>query len=105
QLEAQAKIQSVTGANLNDESSLPYAPAVLWEVLRWQNATPLGMYEIRPENTKRLIEHSSLCSGRFSRSPRTCPDPYAFEPEPFFADGRLNPAVQKPEAAFSFGRR
>jgi cytochrome P450 len=33
------------------------------------------------------------------------PDPHAFKPERFLLDGKLNPAVRNPEAAFGFGRR
>jgi cytochrome P450 len=34
------------------------------------------------------------------------PDPYAFKPERFLLDGKLNPAVKDPDcAAFGFGRR
>lgn len=33
------------------------------------------------------------------------PDPYAFKPERFLIDGKPNPAVKDPDAAFGFGRR
>ncbi|KAJ7607914.1 hypothetical protein FB45DRAFT_763854, partial [Roridomyces roridus] len=33
------------------------------------------------------------------------PDPYAFKPERFLLDGKLDPSVQWPDAAFGFGRR
>ncbi|KAJ7453448.1 cytochrome P450-like protein, partial [Mycena latifolia] len=33
------------------------------------------------------------------------PDPNAFKPERFLVDGKPNPAVRDPDAAFGFGRR
>jgi hypothetical protein len=33
------------------------------------------------------------------------PDPFAFKPERFLLNGKLNPAVKAPDVAFGFGRR
>lgn len=33
------------------------------------------------------------------------PDPGKFKPERFIKDGKLNPDVRDPDAAFGFGRR
>ncbi|KAJ7684107.1 cytochrome P450 [Mycena polygramma] len=115
QHKAQAEIDSVTGGkylpDFDDEASLPYVTAVVWEVLRWQNATPIALphyLAVEDEYKGYRLPACSLVIGNawaILHDEIVYPDPYAFKPERFLLDGRLNPAVQKPDAAFGFGRR
>lgn len=47
QKRCQAEIDSVTGGtrlpDLSDKDNLPYMNAVMWELMRWQPVSPLGM--------------------------------------------------------------
>jgi hypothetical protein len=53
------------------------------------------------------VRHLIFPGPRFilSASQRVYPEPHTFKPERFLLDGKLNPAVKNPEAAFGFGRR
>ncbi|KAJ7119924.1 cytochrome P450 [Mycena crocata] len=119
QRQAQAEVDAVTGGkclpDFNDESSMPYVTAIVREVLRWQNATPIGAILALPhyvdfedEYKGYRIPAGSLVIGNtwaILHDEVTYPDPYAFNPERFLLNGKLNPATKSPDAAFGFGRR
>jgi hypothetical protein len=50
QRKAQTEIDAVTGGkylpDFDDEAAMPYVSALVKEVLRWKNVTPIGMYFI-----------------------------------------------------------
>ncbi|KAJ7607876.1 cytochrome P450 [Roridomyces roridus] len=116
QRKAQAEIDSVVRKghlpDFDDEPYLPFVSALVKEVLRWQPALPLGVahfiavedeykgYRIPRGSTVIINTWAVLHDEHFY------PDPHAFKPERFLLDGKLNPAIQGPEAAtFGFGRR
>ncbi|KAJ7237790.1 hypothetical protein C8J57DRAFT_1374731 [Mycena rebaudengoi] len=51
QRKAQTEIDAVTGGkylpDFDDEAVMPYVSALVKEVLRWKNVTPIGVYFIR----------------------------------------------------------
>jgi len=115
QKKAQQEIDSIVGrGNLpgfSDEDALPYVAAVVKEVLRWRNVVPFGIAHYLPvedEYRGYRLPAGSLVFGNvwaILHDENTYPDPYAFKPERFLLNGKLNPAVKDPQAAFGFGRR
>ncbi|KAJ6560597.1 cytochrome P450 [Mycena vulgaris] len=114
---AQAEIDTVTGGNLKrlpafeDEAALPYLSALVKEVLRWKNVTPFAVPRLLATDDEyhgyRLPAGSIVIGNAWAilHNETMYPDPYAFKPERFLLDGKLNPAVKNPESAFGFGRR
>ncbi|KAJ7230278.1 cytochrome P450 [Mycena pura] len=116
QARAQAEIDSVVGPgnlpDFSDEASLPYVSAIVKEVLRWQNVTPIGFphyITVEDEYAGYRIPAGSVVIGNtwsILHDEKMYPDPHSFKPERFLLDGKLNGAVRDPEtAAFGFGRR
>ncbi|KAJ7495373.1 cytochrome P450 [Mycena latifolia] len=115
QRRAQAEIDSVTGGkylpDFEDEVSLPYVSALVKEVLRWKNVTPLAVPHLLTTDDEyrgyRLPAGSMIIGNTWAilHDEAMYPDPYAFKPERFLIDGKPNPAVKDPDAAFGFGRR
>ncbi|KAJ7483475.1 cytochrome P450 [Mycena latifolia] len=126
QLKAQAEIDSVVQKghlpDFGDEASLPYVSAVVKEVLRWRPVTPIGVPHFLPiedEYRGYRIPAGSIIIANTWQFPLTLlifyseslhvqlmyPDPYTFNPERFLLNGKPNPAVKSPDAAFGFGRR
>ncbi|KAJ7731639.1 cytochrome P450 [Mycena metata] len=115
QKKAQAEIDSVTGQtrlpDFNDQDALPYVSALVKEVLRWRPATPIGVPHFLPvEDEYRgfRIPANSIVIGNvwaILQDEVMYPDPLAFKPERFLLDGKPNPHVRDPQAAFGFGRR
>ncbi|KAJ7483548.1 cytochrome P450 [Mycena latifolia] len=121
QAKAQAELDSVIGPghlpDFTDEPALPYLSAVVKEVLRWQNVTPIALpHYLTVDDEYRgyripagslVIGNGWFCLKSCSNSPQEIyPDPHTFKPERFLRDGKLNPAVRDPDtAAFGFGRR
>ncbi|KAJ7607877.1 cytochrome P450 [Roridomyces roridus] len=116
QRRAQAEIDSVIKQghlpDFDDEPYLPYVSALVREVLRWQPVTPLGVaHFIAVEDEYkgyRIPRGSTVMTNTWAilHDENLYPDPYAFKPERFLLNGKLNPAIQVPEAAaFGFGRR
>ncbi|KAJ7607937.1 cytochrome P450 [Roridomyces roridus] len=115
QKKAQAEIDSVVKRghlpDFDDEPSLPYVKALFMEVLRWQPVTPIGIpHFVSIEDEYRgykIPENSIVMANTWAilHDEVVYPDPYAFKPERFLLDGKLNPSVQWPDAAFGFGRR
>ncbi|KAJ6622291.1 cytochrome P450 [Mycena sp. CBHHK59/15] len=115
QKKAQAEIDSVVGTNrlpdFDDESSLPYVSAVVKEVLRWRSVTPIAIPHFLPVEDEyrgyRLPAGSIVIPNAWAilHDEVMYPDPYRFNPDRFLLDGKPNPAVRSPDAAFGFGRR
>ncbi|KAJ7454131.1 cytochrome P450 [Mycena latifolia] len=115
QKRAQAEIDSITGGkylpDFEDEASLPYVSALVKEVLRWRNVTPLAVPHLLTTDDEyrgyRLPAGSMIIGNTWAilHDEAMYPDPHAFKPERFLIDGKANPAVRDPDAAFGFGRR
>ncbi|KAJ7454160.1 cytochrome P450, partial [Mycena latifolia] len=115
QKRAQVEIDSITGGkylpDFEDEASLPYVSALVKEVLRWRNVTPLAVPHLLTTDDEyrgyRLPAGSMILGNTWAilHDEAMYPDPYAFKPERFLIDGKPNPAVRDPDAAFGFGRR
>ncbi|KAJ7189236.1 cytochrome P450 [Mycena filopes] len=116
QKKAQHEIDSVTGQmrlpDFNDEAALPYVSALVKEVLRWGPVTPLGVPHFLPvedEYRGLRIPAKSIVIGNvwaILNDETVYPQPQAFNPNRFLlANGKPNPDVREPQAAFGFGRR
>ncbi|KAJ7281062.1 cytochrome P450 [Mycena rebaudengoi] len=116
QRKAQAEIDAVTGGkylpDFDDEANMPYVSALVKEVLRWKNVTPIAVpHFLATEDEYRgyRLPAGSIVIGNtwaILHDEIMYPDPYAFNPERFLLDGKANPAVKDPDcAAFGFGRR
>ncbi|KAJ7871939.1 cytochrome P450 [Mycena leptocephala] len=115
QKKAQAEIDSLTGGrylpSFEDEVSLAYISALVKEVIRWESVTPFAVPRSLANEDEyrgyRLPAGSIVVGNAWAilHDERVYPDPHAFKPERFLLDGKLNPAVRDPEAAFGFGRR
>ncbi|KAF8210955.1 cytochrome P450 [Mycena galopus ATCC 62051] len=115
QKKAQAEIDSVIGdsdlPDFKDEDSLIYVSALVKEVLRWRSVTPIAIPHFLTAEDE--YKGYRLPAGSIVIANAWCvdvfqvmyPDPYSFEPERFLLNGKLNPEVRSPEAAFGFGRR
>ncbi|KAJ7448628.1 cytochrome P450 [Mycena galericulata] len=115
QKKAQIEIDSVVEQgnlpDFSDEEAMPYIAALVKEVLRWRNVTPLAAPHFLPVEDEyrgyRLPAGSRVFGNSWAilHDEKMYPDPYAFKPERFLLDGKPNPAVKDPQAAFGFGRR
>ncbi|KAJ7495387.1 cytochrome P450 [Mycena latifolia] len=115
QKRAQVEIDSVTDGkylpDFDDEESLPYVSALVKEIFRWRNVTPLAVPHVLTTDDEyrgyRLPAGSMVLGNTWAilHDEVMYPDPYAFKPERFLLDGKPNPAVRDPDAAFGFGRR
>ncbi|KAJ7722332.1 cytochrome P450 [Mycena metata] len=117
QKRAQMEIDSVTGGkrlpNFDDEDALPYVSALCKEVLRWRPVAPGGLphfLAVEDQYNGYTLPANSIIvpniwSGAILHDEAMYPDPQAFKPERFLLDGKLNPNVRDPQAAFGFGRR
>ncbi|KAJ7101281.1 cytochrome P450 [Mycena belliarum] len=115
QRRAQAEVDAVTGGQqlpeYPDEAAMPYVAAVVKEVMRWRNVLPIALpHNLMAEDEYRgyRIPAGSIIIGNtwaILHDEVTYPDPYSFKPERWLLDGKLNPAVQSPDAAFGYGRR
>ncbi|KAF7330594.1 Cytochrome P450 [Mycena sanguinolenta] len=117
QKKAQAEIDSVVGPGqlpgFGDKPTLPYVSAIVKEVLRWRNVTPLALphYVAADDEYQgyRIPANSIVIGNAWAilHDEAIYPDPHSFKPERFLLnDGKLNPAIRDPETvAFGFGRR
>ncbi|KAF7333787.1 Cytochrome P450 [Mycena venus] len=116
QIIAQGEIDSVIGLgnlpDFADEPSLPYVSAIVKEVLRWRNVTPIAFphyITVDDEYRGYRIPAGSLVIGNtwaILHDQDIYAEPHSFKPERFLLDGKINTAVRDPEtAAFGFGRR
>ncbi|KAJ7625703.1 cytochrome P450 [Roridomyces roridus] len=115
QKKAQEELDSVLSMQalptFEDRESLPYVSALVKEVLRWENVTPFAVsHRVTVEDEYRgyRVPAGSVVIGNtwaLLHDEKVYPDPHSFKPERWLLNGRLNPAVRDPEAAFGFGRR
>ncbi|KAK1232583.1 hypothetical protein PQX77_004294 [Marasmius sp. AFHP31] len=115
QRKAQAELDRVVGQgrlpDFRDRESLIYLQAVLLEVQRWQPATPIGVAHythVEDEYRGYRIPKDSTVIGNtwaFLHDEEMYPDPYAFKPERWIKDGKINPAIRDTTSGFGFGRR
>ncbi|KAJ7167269.1 cytochrome P450 [Mycena crocata] len=111
QQKAQAEIDEVTGGRylptFLDEAELPYVAAMVKEILRWKNVGPIAIphYLTVEDEYKgyRIPANSIVIGNTWSVLSDKYPDPYAFKPERFLTNGKLNHDVE--DTAFGFGRR
>ncbi|TBU59025.1 cytochrome P450 [Dichomitus squalens] len=113
---ARAELDSVVGPDrlptFEDRDALPYVNAVVKELLRWHNATPLGVarcsvaddeyngYYI-PADTTIVVNVWSIV-----HDPERYAEPDRFMPERYLKDGKLDCDVTDPNGViFGFGRR
>ncbi|KAJ6549064.1 cytochrome P450 [Mycena vulgaris] len=112
---AQTEIDTVLGQkalpDFADEQAMPYVAALIKEVLRWETVSPLGVphfLAVEDEYRGYRIPAGSIVFGNvwaILHDETMYPDPYAFKPERFLQEGKPNPDVCDPHAAFGFGRR
>ncbi|KAJ7176250.1 cytochrome P450 [Mycena crocata] len=116
QRKAQAELDSVIGRgnlpDFGDEASLPYVSALVKEVFRWKNVTPIAIphfLAVDDEYKGYRIPAGSVVIGNawaILHDETVYPDADSFIPERFLLNGKLNPDIRDPEtAAFGFGRR
>ncbi|EKM54990.1 uncharacterized protein PHACADRAFT_119876 [Phanerochaete carnosa HHB-10118-sp] len=96
-----------------DQDDLPYIDAIVKESLRWNPVLPIDVahcsiaddvyrgYYI-PKGS--LVLANSWCAA-ILHDEQAYPDPLRFNPDRFMKDGKLDPSVREPDAAFGFGRR
>ncbi|KAJ6523882.1 cytochrome P450 [Mycena vulgaris] len=112
---AQAEIDAVLGRrqlpDFGDEEAMPYVSALVKEVLRWKPVAPLGIphfLAVEDEYRGYRLPAGSIVIGNvwaMLHDEAMYPEPFAFKPERFLRDGKPNPDVRDPQAAFGFGRR
>ncbi|KAJ7777026.1 cytochrome P450 [Mycena metata] len=115
QRKAQAELDSVVGVgslpDFTDESATPYVSAIVKEVLRWRNVTPIAIPHYLAVDDEyqgyRIPAHSVVIGNAWAilHDEEAYPDPHSFKPERFLLEGVLNPAIRDPEVIFGFGRR
>ncbi|KAJ7714913.1 cytochrome P450 [Mycena metata] len=114
QKKAQQEIDSVVVrghfSDFGDERQMPYVAALVKEVLRWRNATPLGaphFLEVEDMYRGYRIPAKSIILANIwaiSHDERMYPDHDDFKPERFL-DGKLDDPSRNAQPAFGFGRR
>ncbi|KAJ8454613.1 hypothetical protein ONZ51_g12927 [Trametes cubensis] len=116
QRKAQAELDKVVGLNRlpdhNDSDELVYINAVVKEALRWHAVMPLGLWHrtIADDelNGYFIPRGTMIWTNVWSilHDPKAYEDPFAFRPERFIKDGKLDPTVRDPaDYLFGFGRR
>ncbi|KAJ7169194.1 cytochrome P450 [Mycena crocata] len=115
QRKAQEEIDSVTGGRylptFEDEAEMPYVAALVQEILRWKNVGPIAFPHftaVEDEYKGYRIPANSIVIGNtwaILHDESVYPDPYAFKPERFLKDGKLDPELAMGETAFGYGRR
>ncbi|EKM54976.1 uncharacterized protein PHACADRAFT_142803 [Phanerochaete carnosa HHB-10118-sp] len=96
---------------LADQDNLPYIDAIVNESLRCNPVIPIDIpHRSTADDIYRgyYIPKGSLVLANawaILHDEKAYPDPLRFNPDRFMKDGRLDPAVRPPDAAFGFGRR
>lgn len=134
---AHAELDAVVGPDrlpdFSDRGSLVYVSAVIKEVLRWSNSTPLSLPHCATEDDELhgyfipagtvlfpntwyvmsctphscpLISDCAYAKRACMHDPKAYDEPKAFRPERFIRDGKLDPFVRDPaDFVFGYGRR
>jgi len=112
---AQAELDAVVGRgrlpDFNDYDSLPFINALVKETLRWQPVLPVGVphYSTKDDEYEGyFFPKGTLIIGNawsILHDPEMYPEPEEFRPDRFLKDGKPNPDVKDPQAAFGYGRR
>ncbi|KAJ8090245.1 hypothetical protein PM082_018841 [Marasmius tenuissimus] len=112
---AQSEIDRVVGQGrlpeFRDRESLVYVEAILREVQRWQPVVPAAIpHYIHVEDEYRgyrIPKDSTVIGNSWAilHDEEMYPDPYAFKPERWIKDGKINPEIRDITSAFGFGRR
>ncbi|THH18493.1 hypothetical protein EW146_g2521 [Bondarzewia mesenterica] len=116
QKRAQEELDRVVGPDrlpeFGDREHLPYICAVVKETTRWIPVASMGVPHCSTADdvyNGYFIPKGSIVMGNawaILHDPEQYPDPMAFKPERFLTeDGKANPEVPDPEAAFGYGRR
>ncbi|KAG1855193.1 cytochrome P450 [Suillus subalutaceus] len=115
QKKAQAEIDAVVGPDrlptFADRDSLPYAEALVKEVLRWNVVVPTGFPHCVSEDDIHdgyYIPKGSLVMPNIwfmLNNPRTYANPEQFNPERFLAKNGKEPEMEPRTMCFGFGRR
>ncbi|KAL0958150.1 hypothetical protein HGRIS_000317 [Hohenbuehelia grisea] len=113
---AQDELDRVVGRDrlpdFDDEDSLPYIGAIVKEVLRWRETTPIAVPHMSTEEDVyqgyRIPSGSVVIPNTWAilHDESEYPDPFTFNPDRFLKDGKLNRDIKDPvTAAFGYGRR
>ncbi|KAK1224825.1 hypothetical protein PQX77_012236 [Marasmius sp. AFHP31] len=115
QRKAQAEIDRVVGQERlpehQDRELLVYLEAILLEVQRWQPIIPSAIpHYIHVEDEYRgyrIPKNSTVIGNTWAilHDEEMYPDPYAFKPDRWIKDGKINPAIRDITSGFGFGRR
>ncbi|RPD61615.1 O-methylsterigmatocystin oxidoreductase [Lentinus tigrinus ALCF2SS1-7] len=113
---AHAELDAIVGPDrlpdFSDRASLIYVNAVIKEMLRWHNSTPLSLPHATTEDDELhgyFIPAGTVVFGSTwacMHDPEVYDEPDAFRPERFIRDGKLDPSVRDPaDYVFGYGRR
>ncbi|KAL0942946.1 cytochrome p450 oxidoreductase [Colletotrichum truncatum] len=115
QRKAQDEIDRVVGGNrlpnASDRPNLPYANAIVKEVLRWQPVAPMGLPHTSSEDDViegYFIPKEALIMPNiwhFTHDPEVYEDPEEFRPERFLGSDDGDSATDPHKFVFGFGRR
>ncbi|KAG7440087.1 cytochrome P450 [Guyanagaster necrorhizus] len=96
----------------DDQESMPYVTAIVKEVLRWKNVTPIAIPHLLEIDDVykgyRLPAGSVVVPNTWAilHDEVAYPDPFSFNPDRFMKNGRLDLTVKDPTiVAFGYGRR
>ncbi|RPD61680.1 O-methylsterigmatocystin oxidoreductase [Lentinus tigrinus ALCF2SS1-7] len=113
---AHAELDAVVGPDrlpdFSDRASLIYVNALIKEMVRWHNSTPLSLPHATIEDDELhgyfipagtvVFANTWACM----HDPEVYDEPGAFCPERFIQDGKLDPSVRDPaDYVFGYGRR
>ncbi|GJE87610.1 cytochrome P450 [Phanerochaete sordida] len=117
QTKAQQEIDKVVGSgrlpSFEDREDLPYIDCIVWECLRWNPVTPLGLARQVAEDDEyqghRIPKGTTIVPNVWAilHDEKMYPEPLRFNPDRFL-DEVQNAALninELPNAAFGFGRR
>ncbi|EKM61159.1 uncharacterized protein PHACADRAFT_134438 [Phanerochaete carnosa HHB-10118-sp] len=117
QVLAQKQIDQVVGSDrlpsFDDRDDLPYVDCIVWECLRWNPVTPLGLArQVAADDVYRgfhIPKGTTILPNVWAilHDENMYPDPYRFNPDRFSnkAQNATLGINELPNAAFGFGRR